>query len=97
MTGTFGCTPSARCRIIPSAQLRVGNGSTEGECAAAAVASPWAVDRSLKANPERLETLFVAIGPKTAQAARSAGCTRAIESPRPTFDDVCPTVLSALR
>lgn len=72
MTGTFGCTPSARCRIIPSAQLRVGNGSTEGECAAAAVASPWAVDRSLKANPERLETLFVATEPKGAPRTEQA-------------------------
>lgn len=69
----------------------------EGECAAVVVASPSAVDRFLKANPERTGTLFVAIGPKTAQATRDAGCTRVIESPRPTPEDVCGTVLSALR
>ncbi len=69
----------------------------EGECAAVVVASPSGVDRFLKMNPERSGTLFVAIGPKTAQAARAAGCARVNESPRPTPEDVCRTVLSALR
>ncbi|MBI2840665.1 MAG: uroporphyrinogen-III synthase [Acidobacteria bacterium] len=69
----------------------------EGECTAVVVASPSAVDRFLKTNPERTGALFVAIGPKTAHAARDAGCARVIESPRPTPEDVCRTVLSAVQ
>lgn len=68
----------------------------DGACDAVVVASPSALHRFVLANPARLKVPFVAIGPRTADAAIEAGVALVFESPRPAAQDIATTVLRAL-